>query len=72
MSLVWEQEFQREVGFFSNAHKGVNENDVMAAMLARKEGKAVLLLALHSRELFVQGQVDDEVNALKDLRFRVN
>jgi hypothetical protein len=66
--LEFEQRFLNEVGFFLNAQKGVNGNDVEAAMILRNEKKYDLLRLLHLRRVRVIGEIEEDDEA-QDLQF---
>jgi hypothetical protein len=64
----YEQAYMEEVGNFKNAAKGVNGNDVAAALILRDERQFELLRRLRQREIHVAVEVD-EGSKFEDLKF---
>jgi hypothetical protein len=64
----YEQEYMKEVENFKDAAKGVNGDDIAAALILRDEGRIDLLRKLHQRKMHVVGVVDEDSN-FEDLEF---
>jgi hypothetical protein len=66
--LAYEEVYLAEVENFKDPEKGVNGDDVAAALILRDEGRADLLSRLHRREIHVVGEVDEDTR-FEDLVF---
>lgn len=66
--LAYEKVYEAEVGNFKNARRGVNGNDVTAALILKDAGRMDLLEKLHQREIHVVGEVDED-STFADLVF---
>jgi hypothetical protein len=65
---AYEDAFMAEVNNFKDAQKGVNGDDVAAALILRDEGRMDLVERLHRREIHVFGEVDEDTR-FEDLVF---
>jgi hypothetical protein len=65
---AFEDAFMAEINNFKDAMKGVNGDDVAAALILKDEGRTDLLEKLHQREIHVVGEVDEDTK-FKDLVF---
>jgi hypothetical protein len=64
----YETAFMNEVSNFKDAAKGVNGDDVAAALILKDEGQTNLLEKLYRREIHVFGEVHED-STFADLIF---